>query len=60
MWLVNGADDHHMMRDEACFVAAARHGRRLVFDGADHGVSMRRPVAFAQLINRFVAEVAAR
>ncbi len=60
VWLVNGANDRAMMRDESRFAAAARHGRRLVFDGAGHGVSVLRNAEFARLINGFVDELVPR
>jgi pimeloyl-ACP methyl ester carboxylesterase len=57
VWLLNGANDRDMMRDEPRFVAAARRGRRLVFDGEGHGVSVLRAAEFARLVNGFVAEL---
>jgi len=55
--LVNGSRDKDMMRQHAAFVAAARSGTAQVFEGVEHGVSIRRSEDFAGLVNGFAGRV---
>ncbi len=55
--LLNGEDDRLFRRDEAAFLAAARHGRLEVIPGCGHRVSEDQPAAFNAAVRRFAAEV---
>jgi pimeloyl-ACP methyl ester carboxylesterase len=50
---VNGSKDRDMMRQQARFLAAAPGARSHVFEGVEHGVSLRRSADFAALVERF-------
>ncbi len=52
---VNGGNDAIFVRQEASFVAVARHPQRYTFEQTEHGVSLLRSAEFAGLVNRFAA-----
>ena len=53
--IVNGGKDRLFVDQEASFVAVARRATVHRFDGCEHGVSLRRPEAFARLVDGFMA-----
>jgi pimeloyl-ACP methyl ester carboxylesterase len=53
---VNGSKDRDMMRQQGRFLAAARHAQHFVFEGVEHGVSLRRSAEFADLVDRFASQ----
>jgi pimeloyl-ACP methyl ester carboxylesterase len=54
---INGSKDGVMIRQHERFVAAARQPRSFIFDGVEHGVSLRRARAFAGLVDQFAHQV---
>ncbi len=54
---INGDLDTNHVRGEARYVAAAQDTSVHRFAGADHGVSLRRPAEYAQLLNAFAQRV---
>lgn len=57
--IVNGTLDVRAMSQEASFVASAPQGSVYHFENCMHGVSMRRPSEFAQVLNAFAGRVLA-
>ncbi len=55
--VLNGTKDSAMMPQEPQFLAAVRHPTVHHFEGAEHGVSIRRHADFAAVVNRFVASL---
>jgi len=55
---VNGSRDRHMMAQLPRFQAAVPGAESLVFQGVEHGVSLRRSADFAALLDRFSRRVA--
>lgn len=55
--IINGGKDHGHLRQEASFVAAARHAATHRIADCEHGVTIRRPHDVAALINAHAARV---
>ena len=53
---VNGSKDRDMMRQQDRFLAAAPRAQHYVFEGVEHGVSLRRSAEFADLVDRFASQ----
>lgn len=53
---VNGSKDRDMMRQQGRFLAAAPRAQHHVFEGVEHGVSLRRSAEFAVLVDRFASQ----
>jgi len=56
--ILNGSLDH--LEEEPLFLAAARHGSSHHVEGAGHGISLSKPVAYAAQIDAFAARVFAQ
>jgi pimeloyl-ACP methyl ester carboxylesterase len=56
MLFLNGSKDRDMMRQQARFEAAAPTARFHVFEGVEHGVSLRRSAEFAELVDNFATK----
>lgn len=55
--IVNGGDDPLFRRWEQRFLAAARHGRLVVLEGAGHLANEDRPAEFNAALDAFVDEI---